>query len=232
MLFDSIHLLTKRVPYARRIGLKIGHAHVDVAARCVGFSRVCSRANSRSTRGMTRRGRRTIGCGASAWCWVALGIIGPLAWPSISLASHAADHRFTVEGFVCGSDGKGRAGVDVLVKDTRITYGQTVQTDGDGYYKVTLHLHNDNVGDPLLVEVGGEQQNHKIQFDPNDLETERKLWVSFGSGCESDLGPPKWFLIGLGVSAVAILGWIGLKISRKRAREEQRQRKGQGKRHK
>jgi hypothetical protein len=95
------------------------------------------------------------------------------------------------------------------VKDTRITVGQTVTTDGDGYYKVTLHLHNDNVGDPLLVEVGGEQKNFKIQFDPNDLETERKLRVDFGSGCERDLGPPQWLLYGLGIARVLLL-WDGL----------------------
>jgi hypothetical protein len=181
---------------------------------------------------MEIRERRRVGGSLSGWVFATLGLVGSVSFPTLVFASHAADHRFTVEGFVCGPDGKARAGVDVLVKDTRVTVGQTVTTDSDGYYKVTLHLHNDNVGDPLLVEVGGEQQNHKIQFDPNDLETERKLLVSFGSGCASDLGPPKWFVYGLGLAAVAIVGWIGLKISRKRAREGQRQRKGQGKRHK
>ena len=181
---------------------------------------------------MEIRGRRRNGNKTSGWLTAILGLAGSLSFPILLFASHAADHRFTVEGFVCGPDGKGRAGAEVLVKDTRVTVGQTVTSDSDGYYKVTLHLHNDNVGDPLLVETGGEQQHRKIEFDPNDLETERKLWVNFGSGCERDLGPPKWFVYGLGLAAVAIVGWIGLKISRKRAREEQRQRKGQGKRHK
>ncbi len=161
-----------------------------------------------------------------------LGLIWLLCAPAVSFASHAADHRFTVEGFVCGRDGQPSTKTEVLVKDTRVTVGQTVTTDDDGYYKVTLHLHNDNVGDPLLVEAGGEQQNFKIQFDPNDLETERKLRVDFGSGCARDLSPPQWLFYGLGVAAVAIVGWIGLKISRKRMREEQRRRKGQGKRQK
>ena len=161
-----------------------------------------------------------------------VGLIAVFCVPAILWASHAADHRFTVEGFVCDKDGRPSTKVDVLVKDTRVTVGQTVATDDDGYYKVTLHLHNDNVGDPLLVEAGAEQRNHKIQFDPNDLETERKLRVDFGSGCARDLGPPTWLFYGLGVTAVAIVGWIGLKISRKRKREEQRRRKGQGKRQK
>ncbi len=169
----------------------------------------------------------------TAWHVVGVsGLIGALFFPVVLFASHAADHRFTVEGFVCGKDSLPNVKTEVLVKDTRITVGQTVTTDDDGYYKVTLHLHNDNVGDPLLVEAGGEQQNFKIQFDPTDLETERKLRVDFGSGCARDLGPPQWLLYGLGLAAVAIVGWIGLKISRRRIREEQRRRKGQGKRQK
>ena len=159
-------------------------------------------------------------------------LIGVLFAPAVLFANHAADHRFTVEGFVCGKDGKPNTKIEVLVKDTRVTVGQTVTTDDDGYYKTILHLHNDNVGDPLLVEAGGEQQNLKIQFDPNDLETERTLRVDFGSGCARDLGPPQWVLYGLGVTAVAIVGWIGLKISRKQGREGQRRRKGRGKRQK
>ncbi|HEX7765209.1 MAG TPA: hypothetical protein VF443_00745, partial [Nitrospira sp.] len=93
-----------------------------------------------------------------------------------------ADHRYTVEGFVCKADGTPSANTEVLVKDTRVSYGQTVTTDDGGYYKAAFHLHNDNLGDPLLVEVKGEQQHHKIQFDPKDLESERKAQVKFGSG--------------------------------------------------
>lgn len=209
-----------------------GRLRVDEASRSIAFVEMWVRLKTGPARGKRMRGRS----GSSriaAWPAVGiLGLIGALLIPSVLFASHAADHRYTVEGFVCGKDGRPGTKVEVLVKDTRITVGQTVETDGDGYYKVTLHLHNDNVGDPLLVEAGGEQKNFKIQFDPNDLETERKLRVDFGSGCERDLGPPQWLLYGLGIAAVAIVGWIGLKISRKREREEQRRKKGQGKRQK
>ena len=196
------------------------------------FREMCVRPKLSLARVIRMRGRRVIRSRTVRHLVVVWGLIWAVFIPSVSFASHAADHRFTVEGFVCGKDGRPRAKVEVLVKDTRVTVGQTVTADDDGYYKVTLHLHNDNVGDPLLVEAGGEQQNFKIQFDPNDLETERKLRVDFGSGCERDLSPPQWLLYGLGIAAVAIVGWIGLKISRKRAREEQRRRKGQGKRQK
>ena len=177
--------------------------------------------------------RRIVSSKNTAWHLVCFWVlIGVLCAPTVLFANHAADHRFTVEGFTCGKDGRPNSKLEVLVKDTRVTVGQTVTTDDDGYYKVILHLHNDNVGDPLVVEAGGEQQNYKIQFDPNDLETERKLRVDFGSGCARDLSPPQWLFYGMGFAAVAIVGWIGLKISRKQVREKQRRRKGQGKRQK
>ena len=209
---------------------KLARLCAGEASQSMAFREMWVRPITSPVRVLQMRGRKRFGSHSVRYaCW---GLIGALLVPSALFASHAADHRFTVEGFVCGKDGRPGTKVEVLVKDTRITVGQTVETDDDGYYKVTLHLHNDNVGDPLLVEASGEQRNLKIQFDPNDLETERKLRVDFGSGCERDLGPPQWLLYGVGVAAVAIVGWIGLKISRKRMREEQRRRKGQGKRQK
>ena len=155
-----------------------------------------------------------------------------VSFPSVSSATHEADHRFTVEGFVCGTDGKGIANTDVLVKDTKISYGQIVKTDGDGYYKATFHLHNENFGDPLLVEANGEQQNHKVQFDPKDLESERKVQIHFGSGCAHDVNsPPVWLWWGLGGTAVVVAGAVGVKrIVKARQKQGQKRGKGQGKR--
>ena len=155
-----------------------------------------------------------------------------VAFPSATSATHEADHRFTVEGFVCGTDGKGMANTDVLVKDTKISYGQVVKTDGDGYYRATFHLHNENLGDPLLVEAKGEQQNHKVSFDPKDLESERKVQVHFGSGCVHDVSsPPGWLWWGLGGTAAVIAGAVGVKrIVKARRKQGQKRGKAQGKR--
>jgi hypothetical protein len=155
-----------------------------------------------------------------------------VAVPSASLATHEADHRFTVEGFVCGGDGKAIANADVLIKDTKISYGQVVKTDGDGYYRATFHLHNENLGDPLLVEAKGEQHNHKVLFDPKDLESERKVQVHFGTGCVRDVnGPPPWVWWGLGGTAAVIAGAVGVKrIVKARRKQGQKRGKFQGKR--
>lgn len=134
-----------------------------------------------------------------------------------------------VEGYVCGLDGKGLANTDVLVKDTKISYGQVVKTDGNGYYKAMFHLHNDNFGDPLLVEVNGEQQNLKVEFDQKDLESERKVRVNFGSGCESG-GSLEWVWWGGAAVVVAVSGMIGLKVAGVRRKRELGKGKSQGKR--
>jgi len=120
-----------------------------------------------------------------------------------------------------------------LVKDTRISYGQTVTTDDEGYFKAAFHLHNDNLGDPLLVEVNGEQQHHKIQFDPKDLESERGIQVNFGSGCIHDRSaPPMWLWLVLGVIGGLVVFLVGMKVVRSQRKQDGRREKGQGRRKK
>lgn len=177
--------------------------------------------------------RRQIAQSESRWrAWIlAIVIVGGL--PSVVGATHEADHRFTVEGFVCGAEGKGSPDVDVLVKDTRISYGQIVKTDADGYYKATFHLHNDNLGDPLLVEAKGEQQQLKVSFDAKDLEAERKIQVNFGTGCLRGRDrAPQWVYLGLGAVVAVVGGFVGLKVIRSWRKREQKRGPSQGKRRK
>ena len=119
--------------------------------------------------------------------------------------------------------------VDVLVKDTRVSYGQVVRTDGEGYYKATFHLHNDNRGDPLLVEAKGEQQDRKVEFDPNDLESERKIRVNFGTGCEASESPV-WLWWGSGAVVAAAGGIIGMRLIRSQRKWDRGKARSQGKR--
>lgn len=132
-------------------------------------------------------------------------------FPSITSATHEADHRFMVEGYVCGEGGVGVSNTDVLVKDTRISYGQVVKTNGDGYYKAMFHLHNDNLGDPLLIEARGEQKNLKVEFDVKDLESDRKVRVDFGIGCSAGTSP-SWIWWGSGAAVLVAGGAIGARL--------------------
>jgi hypothetical protein len=137
-------------------------------------------------------------------------------WLPWAGAMHEADHRFTVDGYVCGPDGTPVKEAAVLVKDTRVTVGATVYTDAGGYYKTILHLHNDNLGDPLLVEVGNDKQERKIEFDPKDTESERGLRVNFGAGCEQlATRTPPWVYVGGGLGAIVLAAVMGRKRIRK-----------------
>ena len=177
--------------------------------------------------------RRAIAQSQSRWREWVLAIAILSGFPSVVSATHEADHRFTVEGYVCGADGKSSANVDVLVKDTKISYGQIVKTDGDGHYKASFHLHNDNLGDPLLIEVNGQQQHQKVLFDPKDLEAERIIQVNFGTGCTQDRNSiPLWVYLGAGAVAAAVGGFIGLKLIRSWRKQEQKRGKSPSKRKK
>jgi hypothetical protein len=177
--------------------------------------------------------RRQIAQSWMGWrAWgLALVLLG--GTPSVLFATHEADHRFMVEGFVCGADGKASPNVDVLVKDTKISYGQIVKTDIDGYYKATFHLHNDNLGDPLLIEANGQQQQQKVTFNPKDLESDRGIQVNFGSGCIQDRNSvPFGVYAGVGAVVAVVGGFIGFKVIRSWRKQEQKREKSQGKRKK
>ena len=173
---------------------------------------------------LKRDGWSRVWLAASVWC-VGFGVV----IPSEVTATHEADHRFAVEGYVCGADGKAVAGTDVLVKDTKISYGQVVKTDSYGYYKATFHLHNENLGDPILVEARGEQRDHKVEFDPKDLESERKIQVNFGVGCDAST-PPPWLWLSVGAMVAGVGGVVGMKVLRSRKKRERAKGKSQGKR--
>lgn len=129
-----------------------------------------------------------------------------------AMAEHEMDHRFVVEGYVCGTDGQPKADVEVTARDTKASIGKADYTDSSGHYHIQLHLHNDNAGDPVVVTAGEQEQKIRAQFDPKDLHTERKVSVNFGTGCEHAVSAGTWmyYAVGLGVAAVAII--VGTRV--------------------
>ncbi len=151
------------------------------------------------------------GIAISALAWLLVALL-----PTLAVATHDADHRFTVEGYVCGADGSAVSEEKVIIKNTKAKVSKAVFTDGEGYYKATLHLHNDNVGDPLLISVKGQEQKAKVEFDPKDLESERGIQVNFGQGCEKEgVSPSLLIVLGL-VGVVLAVGITMLKLKKKR----------------
>ena len=155
-------------------------------------------------------------------------LLAVMGWEVVAVmpsahAEHEVDHRFIVEGYVCGGDGRPMANQEVMVKDTRISLGKTTYTDSDGFYSITLHLHNENQGDPILVAAGDREQRLTAKFDAKDMKAERRMNVHFGAGCEgAHSGSGRWvyYSVGLGLAGVAV--FAGAKMIRKQRRPARR----------
>ncbi len=141
------------------------------------------------------------------------------------VATHEVDHRFTVEGFVCGAGGQPVVDQKVIVKDTRVSVVETAYTDSYGYYKALLHLHDDNLGDPVLIIAGDQEQKTKVQFDPDDRSSERGTRVDFGTGCAVERDAPAWVFYGAGAIALLVTAYAGARIIRKRRKAQRRAKK-------
>lgn len=160
--------------------------------------------------------RLALGLGA-AW----IGLIAYM--PGIAVAMHEIDHRFTIEGHVCKADGSPAAETQVAVKDTRVSVGVTVFTDARGYYKATLHLHNDNRGDPILVAALEQEKKVAALFDVKDIKTERQVTVNIGSGCEaSGEESQRWVYYGAGIGLAVVAAAAGVRMIKKRQRSQKR----------
>ena len=101
---------------------------------------------------------------------------------------HETDHRFTVSGYVYDKQGKPVGDARVHVRDLRdqTVEAVTTYTDGTGYYKAVIHLHNGNAGDPVQVtaieEKLGLEEAKTVHagFSPDDVKTERQMTVHIG----------------------------------------------------
>jgi hypothetical protein len=146
----------------------------------------------------------------------------------VAEAMHEVDHRFTVEGHVCGGDGRPVPETKVIVKDTRVSIGTAVFTDSRGYYKAVLHLHNDNRGDPILVAALEEEQKVTAQFDPADVKSERQVTVNIGVGCavqQEESSRWVYYGAGIGLAAAVVAAGVGFVKNRQRV-----QKRGKGQR--
>ena len=141
-----------------------------------------------------------------------------LGGPRLAFAMHETDHRFTVSGYVYDKQGKPIGDARVHVRDLRDSQIEpvTTYTDGNGYYKAVLHLHNDNAGDPVQVTAIEEKlglqeaKTVRAEFSPKDLTTERRATLHIGAVPEG-LVPevPMYWQYGVGgAMAVGVIGAI------------------------
>ena len=160
--------------------------------------------------------------------------------PWMAFAMHETDHRFTVSGYVYDKQGKPVKDARVHVRDLRDQKVEavTTYTDGAGYYKAVLHLHNDNAGDQIQVTAidekrGMEEVNTvKAEFSATDITTERQATVDIGpvptaAAREAEGLPPYIFIGAALVAAIAgIVWWRQRKVSSRPKRRSKKRSKG------
>jgi hypothetical protein len=155
-------------------------------------------------------------------------------------AMHETDHRFTISGYVRDKSGKPVGDARVRVRDLlhENIDPVTTYTDGNGYYKAIIHLHNENAGDPLQVKAIEEKagleevKTVRADFNPADRKTEREARVDLGPFVEGIstatasrvIQPGGWYVAG----GTAILGTV-LAVAWSRYRRSKLRRKPRGK---
>ena len=58
---------------------------------------------------------------------------------------------------------------------------KSIKTNDQGYYEVLFHLHNSNLGDEIILNLGEVTKKHKVKFDPEDKFTNRGVGIDFGA---------------------------------------------------
>lgn len=98
----------------------------------------------------------------------------------IAFAVHEADHRYTISGYIRDEGGNSMPRINVILEHKD---GQTKKatTNRRGYYEVLFHLHNENLGDEIIVKAGDEVKKITVAFDPKDRRSERQGRVDFGA---------------------------------------------------
>lgn len=102
-----------------------------------------------------------------------------LSLGALAEATHRVDHRYVVLGYVRDAMGRPvpRAPVRVVREKTGLAYEAT--SGADGVYLVIVHLHDEDLGDPLVLALGAATLRVRARFDPLDPRQPRGTRVDF-----------------------------------------------------
>jgi hypothetical protein len=97
-------------------------------------------------------------------------------------ATHEVDHRYVVLGNVRDRTGQPVARSQVRVVRVKTGFPYQAETDGDGFYLLVVHLHNEDLLDPLQVAAGPTAIRIQARFNPLDMQSHRGTRVDFAEG--------------------------------------------------
>jgi hypothetical protein len=101
---------------------------------------------------------------------------------SLADATHLPDHRFLVLGFVTDGEGRPLAGARVVVTRLKTGLEHPTTTERDGFFFVVLHLHDEDEGERLGLDLRGVKGAVRARFDVKDKKVERGTRVDLRAG--------------------------------------------------
>lgn len=147
-----------------------------------------------------------------------------LLWTASALATHEADHRYHVEGYVLDAQERPLANSPVIVRQQGRIIGNGA-TSSRGFYSILLHLHDQDLGKTLQVRSANHEATIRVTFTPGDATTRRVHHLNFigATVIEEKLargGVPAWLYAAI---AVAVLVPAGILLSRRGKRNGSKQ---------
>jgi mono/diheme cytochrome c family protein len=88
------------------------------------------------------------------------------------------DHGFIVYGYVRDKTGKPVPGLPVKAQPLKEgREGHEGKTDGEGYYEIFLHLHNEDSGTRIAISADSVKKEITASYNPEDKVTKRQAAV-------------------------------------------------------
>lgn len=97
-------------------------------------------------------------------------------------ATYEVDHRYVVLGYVRDAAGQAVARTIVRVVREKTGLAHEVNTEADGFYLVIVHLHDEDVLEPLRITAGRATLRIQARFNARDPRTPRGTSVDIVAG--------------------------------------------------
>jgi len=97
-------------------------------------------------------------------------------------STHGMDHRYVVLGYVRDEDGRSlpHRPVQLVREKTGLAY--RAETSAEGFYALIVHLHDEDVLDPLQLSASEVQIRIEARFNPLNPQRPRGTRVDFAGG--------------------------------------------------
>jgi hypothetical protein len=108
-----------------------------------------------------------------------MALVGAVVLARPAEATHAADHRYVVLGYVQDTAGRPIADREVTVRRETTGLVYRTWTGSDGLFVLVVHVHDDDLLDRLLVRTTGAALPIEARFNPLEARVERGTRIDF-----------------------------------------------------